>query len=355
MKTLMTALAMGAACAMAASAQPTFEWSAEIADAVDDRVRSGAYGTVTSVLVQQNGQIIHEAYFNNADAQTLHDTRSVTKTVTGMAVGAAVREGLVGEHAPLEPLFADLAPLANPSVAKSRLNAADLLTMSGGLECDDWNSFSAGNEERMYISANWSRFFWDLPQRGYPAWSPRPEQRPYGRAFSYCTAGVQILGEAVGRTSGMSFTDFVEQRIFQPLGIEAFEWPRNGEGQAHMGGGLRLTTRDLARLGELQRRGGRWQGREVFAPAWALRSITPAAAVPDTDWEYGYLWWLRRIDVQGQETRIAAMSGNGGSRVYIIPAWDMTIVLTKTDYNSPGMHDQARAFFDTEIAARLRR
>lgn len=336
-----------------ASADGDFHWTD--ADSVNlvALIENGVYGTVTSVLILHEGKPIFEHYSNGADETTLHNTRSVTKTITGMAVGLAIDDGILEINAPIARYFADIAPFDKPDPRKLEITAEDLLTMSGPLECDDSNRFSRGNEERMYIVEDWSSFFWDLPIRGFPSWAPRTRSAPYDRAFSYCTAGVQILGEVVERASKIPFTEYVEKELFAPLGIDAFEWSRNGIGKAHLGGGLELTTRGLARLAELQRNGGRHNGREVLSSHWTEASVRPRTAIPATDWEYGYLWWLRSYEIDGSTYLGAAMNGNGGNRVMVLTELGVTAVITKTDYNSQDMHTKTDKFFENEIIARL--
>lgn len=324
--------------------------SGDDASAITAAVEAGEYGSVTSVLVLSGGETAYEGYFRGADAGTLHDTRSVTKTVTSMMVGAAIADGHLALQDEVSAFFPELMPFANADPRKFQITVEDLLTMSGPLECNDWNEFSRGNEERMYLVEDWSAFYWDLPVRGFPAWQTPPEDSPYGRAFSYCTAGVQLLGEVVERAAGEPFTDYAERRLLQPLGIEAQEWARNGRGQAHMGGGLRLSTRSLGALGELYR-----AAEPGLLPAdWIAASLAHHASIPDTPgWEYGYLWWLMPYELEGQSYWAAAMTGNGGNRVMILPDFGVTLVFTNTDYNTRQMHQNAQAFFETEIVARL--
>jgi len=337
-----------------APAAADLRWTEEVAAAVTEDIEAGTYGQVTSVLILSNGAPVYERYFNGADAATLHDTRSVGKTVTGMLAGIAVDRGVLSLDAPLAAHFTDLQPFTHPDARKDALTMEDLLTMSGPLECNDWNRFSRGNEERMYVVEDWSGFFWDLPIRGFPSWSTPPEQADYGRAFSYCTAGVQVAGDAIQRATGEDLEAFAQTHLFEPLGIDTYNWPRTASGVLHLGGGLRLNTRDWARLGELQRQGGLHEGRRVISAGWTQASITPHATI-DTGpgFLYGYLWWLADRDSPVGTVRYAAMNGNGGNRVFVVPEHDLTVVLTKTDYNTSQMHQQAAAFFSDVIAAHL--
>jgi CubicO group peptidase (beta-lactamase class C family) len=349
-----------AAALLSVCSAPSFAQSLVLTDAdraaITADIADGRYGTVTSVLVLSEGEPVYEAYFEDTDAGTLRDTRSVTKTITGMAVGAAIADGDLSLDTRVATLFAELEPFANPDPRKDAITVEDLMTMSSVMECNDWNEYSRGNEERMYVVEDWSRFFWDLPVRGFPAWQTPPGDSPYGRAFSYCTAGVQLLGEVVERATGERFTDYAERRILNPLGVTELAWPRNGVGQAHMGGGLRLTTRALGAVGELQRRRGAQDGRQILPRTWVEASATAKASIPNTDdWDYGYLWWLLPYEVDGAAYRAETMTGNGGNRVMVLPELGVTLVYTSTDYNTQGMHERAEAFFQDEIVARLSR
>lgn len=344
----------GVVSALSAPAHADLSWNDDLAAALTAKIEAGAYGEVTSVLILSDGETVYEGYFNGADGATLHDTRSVGKTVTGMLAGIAVYQGALSLTAPLAAHFEDLQPFAHPDPRKLSLTLEDLLTMSGPMECNDWNQFSRGNEERMYVLEDWSGFFWDLPIRGFPGWTTAPEDSAYGRAFSYCTAGVQVVGDAVQRVSGQDLEAFAQTHLFGPLGIETYDWPRTASGVLHLGGGLRLNTRDWARLGELQRQGGVYEGQRLLSADWTRASVSPQAVISEGQgMEYGYLWWLAEADTPVGQVRYAAMNGNGGNRVYVVEDHDLTVVLTKTNYNTSTMHQEAQAFFMETIAANL--
>ncbi len=325
--------------------------SAERLQAMEAAIRSGEFKKISSVLVARRGQLAYEAYFEG-DASTLRDTRSATKTVTSMLAGIAVDEGRLRREDAVLSFFPDRKP-QNPDPRKQHITVEDLLTMSSALECDDWNEYSRGNEERMYLIEDWLQFFLDLPVRGFPSWATRPEAAPYGRAFSYCTAGVFTLGRVLEKATGRSVPDLAQERLFAPLGVGPAQWVFSPLGQAQTGGGLRLRSRDLARLAQLYADGGTAQGRRLVSAGWVTDSTRPHARIDDHT-EYGYLWWLRRFKVGGRDVPTFYMSGNGGNKVLVAPGLDLVAVLTSTNYGTKGMHEQTdRLLQDYVLAAAL--
>jgi len=323
-------------------------------DDVTRQIEDGRYGSVTSLLILHNGETLYESYFNNASAETHHDTRSVTKTITGMAVGLAIAEGLVRLDTEVAPFFADALPFLNSDPRKQQITVFDLLTMTSPMECNDWDPFSRGNEERMYTVDDWISFYWDLPIRADRPWETPTAERPYGRAFSYCTTGVQILSEAIARVTQTPMDDYLQERVFDPLGIEQPQWQRLAGRDAFGGGGLRLTTRDLGQLAELYRAGGTLNGHRILPASWIDASFTEYATIPDRDQTgYGFLWWRREYTAGNQSVVSWEMAGNGGNRVIVIPSLELVAVITKTDFNTAGMHDRTDELIETEIVGRL--
>jgi CubicO group peptidase (beta-lactamase class C family) len=312
--------------------------------------RAGRLQRIGSVAIARHGKLVYEAYFDG-DAATLRDTRSATKSITGALAGLAIAAGkLDGADARVLPLVPGHArKLQNPDPRKDRITVEDLLTMSGPLECDDWNDASRGNEERMYLVEDWSQFILDLPVRGRMRVGEEVEAPPYGRWFSYCTGGVFLLGELLGRVTGERLDRFARTALFAPLGIGRVEWVFSPLGLPQAGGGLRMTTTDLLKVAQLYLDGGVWQGKRIIADGWVRRSLSPQARI-DGDTEYGYLWWLKSFGPR--KLRAFFMSGNGGNKIVGVPALDLAVAITSTNYNTRGMHEQTeRILVDYVLAA----
>lgn len=320
-------------------------WDLVRLDELEQAVAANEFPGVTSIVVAHDGKLVFERYFGDGGPDRLNDTRSATKSVTALLVGAAIDRGLIDSvQAKVHGFFGDLRPFANDGQRKQAITLEDLLTMSSAWECDDENSFSAGNEERMYVSEHWTRFALDLPLRGYAPWVTRPEDSPYGRTFSYCTAGSFMLGAVVERATRQRLSEFSKQVLEGPLGITDATWNHASEGVGMGGGGTRYRSRDLAKIGQLVADGGRWEGRTVISEAW-IRQMLTVRAQPRDDAEYGYQIWRFRFGEGAQRTAAWAMSGNGGNYVFIVPEKRLVAVITRVSFNQRNTHQQSQKMF----------
>ncbi len=317
-------------------------------DALDQAIVDESFPDTTSVLVLKDGKLVFERYFGVGGIEVLNDTRSAMKSVTAIAVGVALADGALYsvDEAAFDRLE-DLAPFAHDGPLKRQITLADLLTMSSSLDCNDWDERSPGNEENMYPLRHWSRWAVDIPvttdyQRGET-----------GRArFSYCTAGTFLLGQILERAVGEPVDEYINGRLFDPLGISLREWPHSPSGEVMTGGGLRLRSRDLLKLGKLVQSGGRWGERQIVATDWISEMLTVRHRV-DGEQQYGYQYWQRQYQSPCGRLDGWSMSGNGGNVIVHFPSQAMVAVVTRQHYNRRGMHEQTVRLLEEHVLAAL--
>jgi CubicO group peptidase (beta-lactamase class C family) len=311
-----------------------------------DAVARGEAPETKAVVVMRAGAIDHEAYFGGTDAETLHDARSVGKSFTALGVGIAIDRGVLpGVDVPVLPYLDHLRPFANDDRRKAEITVADLLTMSSAFACDDDDLATPGNEEHMYPQRSWARWVVDLPVKADYA------RDVSGRGpWSYCTAGVFLLGQVIERAAGEPVDQFLAEHLFAPLGIERWQFARSPTGEAQTGGQLRLRPRDLAALGWLVRQRGRLGDRQVVSAAFVDAALTVhRQAFPGQD--YGYLFWRRTLSAAPcGDVDAWFMSGNGGNAVFVLDSLDAVVVVARAYYNhGRTMHDQTKALVERYI------
>jgi CubicO group peptidase (beta-lactamase class C family) len=249
------------------------------------------------VVVIRHRVLVYERYFTGEDlrgwtplgtvphdANTLHNTESITKGVVALLVGVAFDRGWLHDlDAPIFSFLPEYADLRSPD--KDRITLRHLLSMTSGL---DW-------PERALAVDNPA----NIVQRGRIAPDPyrfvleRSVVATPGLVWNYNGGGVWLLGLILSKVSGQPLDDLAKAALFEPLGINDWEWQHFPNGGADTSGGLRLRPRDLAKLGQLVLDGGAWRGRLIVSAHW-VQQMT-ARQSPRGSWfgcadAYGYLW-----------------------------------------------------------------
>lgn len=340
-----------AASAQAAASQDIDQrWDALGAD-----VAAGKFQKIESVIVSRQGRVIYEHYFQG-DRETRRNTRSATKTVTALLIGAAIdRQQIRDAQQPVMAWFANLRPFDNPDARKQRITIEDFLTMSSLLECDDENSFSRGNEERMYLVEDWVKFTLDLPIRGFAEWQTPPSKSPYGRAWAYCTAGVTTLGALLERATHKSLPDYAKVVLHDPLGIPGASWQKTPVGFYQAGGGTAYRSIDLMRLGQLLLDGGAHGGKQIISKRWITAMTSPHAHIDDERGDYGYLTWLPKYRSNGRDFGAYAMNGTGGNKVVVFPELNAVVVVTTSNFRVHDAHALVDRMISDDILPQLAR
>ncbi len=196
--------------------------------------------------------------------------------------------------------------------------------MSSGLDCNDWNSKSKGQEDKVYKKKDGLQYTLDLPMANGP-----------GEVSNYCTMGTMLLGEVIEQSSRMSLDQFAEQYLFTPLGISNYYWGHTSKRSNVSASSKRLymTTRDFAKVGKLILQGGQWEGRQLVSREWIREALTPKTQISGLD--YGFLWWTIPFEVDGEIILGKVATGNGGQYLMLFPDRDLIVVFTGGAYNSP--------------------
>ena len=296
--------------------------------------RLAASSNVHAVLVVRDGKLVFERYLQGTDeiydhrvegatfdADTLHDMKSVSKSVASLAFGIAIDRGLIRSvNEPIFSFFPELSDLRTPE--KDGLQLLHALTMSVGLKWVEATP-STGNdnndEARMHMAADQCRYVLGLPSTTAP-----------GQEFFYNTGTLALLSAIIRKATGRPLDEFVRASLFEPLDITHTDW-RRYKGDTDAGGGLRMRPRDMAKIGQLVLAGGRWNGRQIVSKAWIDISLTPRIEATGR-YFYGYLWWLGRSLIDGREVRWAAALGRGGQSIHIVPELDLVVVVTAGYY-----------------------
>lgn len=292
------------------------------------RQMDGGEHELHSLLIARRGALVFEEYFNGHTSSNPHDIRSATKSVTSLLVGIAIERGVLsGVDA---PMMRHLAP-AYPGVPdKTDIRLRHLLTMRSGLDCDDGDPSTRGQEDRMYRSVDWVSYFLSL-ERSFPP----------GDSTRYCTGGVVALGAVIAEASGRDLAEFADEALFEPLGIRNYRWARFDDGKrVDAGGHLFLTPRAMVKIGLLVLQNGDWHGRSLVSASWvaeSTRAQTMLRGVP-----YGYLWWSSSLRYGTKSVDVIWASGNGGQTIFVVPEYELVSVITAGYFNS----DRAQSVFE---------
>ena len=232
---------------------------------------------IHSVMVVRHGHVIAEGWWAPYKPELRHQLYSLSKSFTSTAVGIAAAEGKLRADDPVIGFFPEEAP-AEPSAHLKAMRLRDLLRMATGHQ----------GEPPHLRSEPWVRQFLAHPVPFKP-----------GTHFLYNTPATFMQSAIVQKATGEKLLDYLEPRLFAPLGIERATWEESPEGIAVGGYGLSLRTDDIAKFGQLLLNRGEWEGQQLVAEAWVEEATSRQVANgsnPDSDWDqgYGYQFWRCR-------------------------------------------------------------
>jgi CubicO group peptidase (beta-lactamase class C family) len=296
------------------------------------------------VVVVRHGRLVLERYFEDEDnargnqlgrvaftADILHDMRSVSKGMVGLLYGIALEQGRVPPpEAPLFSAFPEYADLATGG--REKLTIHHVLTMTLGTEWDE-SSLPYSNPANSEIAM-------DLAPDRYRYILERPVVREPGKRWTYCGGATALLGGIIAKGTGKPLHAFAREALLDPLRIGPTEWLSDGKGEPYTASGLRMTPRDLARVGIMMAGGGVAAGKQVVPAQWLARCTRPIVSVDELR-RYGYQWYM--VDIAYGEPlgwavrhleRMWMALGEGGKRLFVLPELQLVIAITAGNYGA---------------------
>jgi CubicO group peptidase (beta-lactamase class C family) len=299
---------------------------------------------VHSVLILRNESLVLEAYVHPYERETLHDVKSVSKSVISALVGIAFRDSILTSlDQPVQEFFPQYASFSDNSL-KQGITLGHLLTMTSGLDLDE--NGPAMNE----ISSHddWIEATFERSMRSSP-----------GEAFQYCTFLTLAMTRILTEASGGDLLDFSDTLLFAPLGFSEVHWGTDPQGYRFGGDQLWLRPIDMVKFGSLFLHHGRWHDRQVVPESWVTASTVNRFADFDEDGYngYGYWWWL-----PGDGSYRAR--GAFGQIISIYPNENMVVVFTGAsnedwerlthEYLLPAVSEESQLPPNAQAVSRLR-
>ncbi len=335
------------ALAPRAVAEPRITWTFWGEDlTLDDYL---ARNPTTGLLIARGDTIFVERYQYGRTDRHRFTSFSMAKTMTAMLMGIAIDERRIRS-------VDDLAAVYVPALAGTeygRTSLRHLLQMSSGVRFNE--NFRPGftpDDVLQLILDTYAR----LGPGGVGAvTSFNDREHPAGTKFSYASVETQVLGLVLARAIGRPVAEYLEQKIWQPIGAEAdATWLVDNSGQEATYCCVNAVLRDYARLGLLLAHDGNWRGRQIIPAAWVVNATTAHLDQPHlwpgtaTDTEgYGYQTWI----LPGERRMFMLMGGNG-QRIYVDPR--STLVMVNTGVSRLGLRYPQRQEMDALWSALVR-
>jgi CubicO group peptidase (beta-lactamase class C family) len=312
-----------------------------------NRIKNGKYDDIHSVLIVKDGRLVVEEYFgaegkiwgpfvNQVFRDHLHHQSSVAKSVISTVIMIAADKGYIKDfEEPLFKYFPEFSYLNNEN--KQKIKLKHVLSMSSGL---DWDESSHGFNDSRNTAYQWMRsdhhirFVLERPVADEP-----------GTVFNYGGHNMMLAAEIVKRSTGTPVDKFAEEYLFNPLEIKKYKWLENDTLVTLHTGGLSISPRSMAKIGQLYLNNGNWKGTQVIPEDLINESVREH--VKNSNDGYGYMWWRRHTKVNNKIISSVYAIGAGGQFILLFHDLDMVVVFTansNTNRWSSNVYDMLREY-----------
>ncbi|MEA4910992.1 MAG: serine hydrolase [Oscillospiraceae bacterium] len=227
------------------------------------------------VMILRDGKVVCEAGFGAYRTDVWHTTFSMCKSITGLAIGILIDDGVLSLDERLSDIFRKRARRLDLALIKN-VTVEHLLTMSTGV---------LFNEASSMTEKDWVKGFLESAHKLEP-----------GREFAYNSLNTYMLSAIVTEKTGKTLSEFLDERLFGPMGIEQYFWETCPKGIEKGGWGLYIRPEDAAKLGQLVMDYGVWNGKQLVSRGWIERASHTRIKTPDNlgGFDYGYQIWTQR-------------------------------------------------------------
>jgi CubicO group peptidase (beta-lactamase class C family) len=276
------------------------------ADAIDTVFRrfysEDLYPAVHSLLIVRNGRLVAEAYCRDRNERSLfHNIQSATKSVTSILIGIAIDKGLI--QSVNQTVYEFLPEYFDNDIRKREITLHHVLTMETGLDFDNdvhtAKLYNSGGSSLEYVLHKPLIF------------SP-------GTDWNYGDGNPQLLSGVIQKVTGMSEEEFAVENLFDPLGIDVFQWEKHADGLTFGAFGLWLRPRDMAKIGKMMVQNGMWDGEQIISARWVAEST----GLQTSHHTYGYYWY------PWEDRGTFYAEGHGGQLIYVVPEHQLVVVVT---------------------------
>lgn len=254
-----------------------------------------------NILILRHGAVIAEASFGAYEQHYWHITHSECKSITGLAIGMLIDEGSLSLDDKLVKLF-EMPSARLSKLTHRNITVRHLLAMSSGI---------VFNEAGAVTETDWVKCFLESAVLSEP-----------GKQFNYNSMNTYMLSAIVRQVSGQGLMAYLQERLWEPLGITGIFWETCPKGIEKGGWGLYIRPEDLAKVGQLVLQKGRWEGRQLVSESWIDDAASVKMTSPEImgDFDYGYQLWV------GQTRRSFLFNGLFGQNVLGFPDQDLLIL-----------------------------
>lgn len=289
---------------------------------------------VTALLVLKDGKIVHESYYKGTEPDDLRISWSVAKSYLSALVGVLLEDGTI---ASIDDPVVQYAPTLKGG-AYDGASIRNVLNMASGVTFDEDYLDQSSDINRMgrvlALGGSMDDFASGLTETFAPV----------GEGWKYVSIDTHILSMVVRGATARPIAELLSEKIIAPMGLEREPYYlTDGFGTAFVLGGLNLTTRDYARMGQMYLQNGEFNGSQIVPAAWVAASTSPSAPTAEGEIGYGYQWWVPKGAIAGE----FMARGIYGQYVYVNRAKGVVIATNAADRNfrDEGVADENVAIF----------